>query len=46
MVRKPELTRFLMRYTYEDLRAMRMMPFEELERERDANEDVSCFCGD
>ena len=46
VVRKPELTRFLMRYTYEDLRAMRMMPFEELERERDANEDVSCFCGD
>ena len=25
VVRKPELTRFLMRYTYEDLRAMRMM---------------------
>ena len=32
VVRKPELTRFLMRYTYEDLRAMRMMPFDELER--------------
>lgn len=31
-----------MRYTYENLRAMRMMPFEELERERDANESVSC----
>ena len=45
-VRKPELTRFLMRYTYEDLRAMRMMPFDELERDRDANESVSCFCGD
>ena len=45
-VRKPELTRFLMRYTYEDLRAMRMMPFDELEQDRDANESVSCFCGD
>lgn len=43
---KPELTRFLMRYTCEDLRAMRMMPFDELERDRDANESVSCFCGD
>lgn len=46
VVRKPELTRFLMRYTYEDLRAMRMMPFDELEQDRDANESVSCFCGD
>ena len=43
--RKPGLTRFLMRYTYEELRAARMMPFDELERDREANE-VSCFCGD
>ena len=46
VVRKPELTRFLMRYTYEDLRAMRMLPFDELDQDRDANESVSCFCGD
>ena len=46
VVRKPELTRFLLRYTYEDLRAMRMMPFDELKQDRNANESVSCFCGD
>ena len=46
VVRKPELTRFLLRYTYEDLRAMQMIPFDELKQDRDANESVSCFCGD
>ena len=47
-VRKPELTRFLMRYTYEDLRAAPMMPFDELIEDAEANDDpgVSCFCGD
>ncbi len=45
-VRKPELTRFLMRYTYEDLKNTPMMPFDELREEREANEAVSCFCGD
>ena len=47
-VRKPELTRFLMRYTYEDLRAAPMMPFGELLDDAQAKEDpgVSCFCGD
>ena len=45
-VRKPELTRFLMRYTYEDLKNTPMMPFDELREEREATEAVSCFCGD
>ena len=45
-VRKPELTRFLMRYTYEDLKNTPMMPFDELREEREASEAVSCFCGD
>ncbi len=45
-VRKPELTRFLMRYTYEDLKNTPMMPFAELSEEREASEAVSCFCGD
>ena len=45
-VRKPELTRFLMRYTYEDLKSAPMIPFDELREEREASEAVSCFCGD
>ena len=45
-VRKPELTRFLMRYTYEDLKNTPMMPFDELREEQEASEAVSCFCGD
>ena len=47
-VRKPELTRFLMRYPYEDLRAAPMTPFGELLEDAEANDDpgVSCFCGD
>ena len=40
VVRKPEL-RLLSRCTCEDLRATRMVPFDELER--DANESVSRF---
>ena len=47
--RKPELTRFLVRHTYEDLKATpMMMPFGEHLEDAAAHDklSVSCFCGD
>ena len=46
--RKPELTRFLVRHTYEDLKATPMMPFGELLEDAAVHDklSVSCFCGD